>query len=209
MRQILVDTRHRAARSVNAEMVRAYWLIGQVIANQEQQGQERAGHGERLIESLSQRLTEEFGRGFSKNNLWYMRQFHIDYSEKLHALRGELSWTHYCLLLKVDNLDARAFYEREASEQGWSTRTLERQITTLFYERLALSSGQKAMLEQARSGSERHSPQEIVKDPFILEFLGLRETPALTENQLESAILSYLQDLLKGVEGPQVVLTDR
>jgi hypothetical protein len=115
VRTILDEARHRAARSVNVEMVRAYWLIGQAIVEHEQQGKGRADYGERLIKSLSERLTDEVGRGFSKNNLWYMRQFYLTYPEKLHALRGELSWTHYRLLLKVESAEARAFYEQEAA----------------------------------------------------------------------------------------------
>jgi len=196
VRTILNEARRRTARSVNVEMVRAYWLIGQAIVEHEQQGQERAGYGERLIESLAERLTAEFGKGFSKNNLWYMRQFYLAYPEKLHALRGELSWTHYRLLLKVGNPDARAFYEQEAADQNWSTRQLERQINSLFYERALLSADKRQMLIDARSKAEKYEPQDFVKDPYVLEFLGLKESPDFTETQLESALLDHLQEFL-------------
>ncbi|MCI0485589.1 MAG: DUF1016 N-terminal domain-containing protein [Blastocatellia bacterium] len=122
VREILDAARQRAARSINTEMVQAYWLIGQAIVEQEQKGKRRAGYGEQLIESLSQRMRDEGIKGFSRNNLWYIRQFYLAYPEKLHALCGELSWTHYRLLMRVENLDARAFYEIEAAEGDWSTR---------------------------------------------------------------------------------------
>jgi predicted nuclease of restriction endonuclease-like (RecB) superfamily len=196
VRAILNEAQNRAARSVNSEMVRAYWLIGQAIVEHEQAGQDRADYGARLIESLAERLHAEKVKGFSKNNLWYMRQFYLSFPEKLHALRGELSWTHYRLLLKVQNDAARAFYESEAASQNWSTRELERQINSLFYERAALSMGKKQMLETARDSAEKYAPQDFIKDPFVLEFLGLKDVPALSEAQLESALLDHLQEFL-------------
>jgi len=196
VRAILDEARHRATRSVNVEMVRAYWLVGQAIVEHEQKGKGRADYGERLIESLSERLTVEVGRGFSKNNLWYMRQFYLTYPEKLHALRGELSWTHYRLLLKVEKPEARAFYEQEAAEQNWSTRELERQITSFFYERTLMSADKRQMLTRARAKAEKYEPREFVKDPYVLEFLGLKESPALSESQLETALLDHLQEFM-------------
>ncbi len=150
VRAILDDARRRTMRSVNVEMVRAYWLIGQAIVEHEQKGKGRADYGERLIESLAERLTQEVGRGFTATNLKYMRQFYLTFP-KSHALRDELSWTHYRLLLKVEKPDARAFYEQEAAEQNWSTRELERQITTLFYERVLMSTQKRQMLSHARA----------------------------------------------------------
>jgi predicted nuclease of restriction endonuclease-like (RecB) superfamily len=176
-------------------MVRAYWSVGQAIVEQEQKGRGRAGYGERLIESLAERLSEEFGRGFTATNLRYFRQFYLNFPIH-HALRDELSWTHYRLLSRVENLDARLFYEREAAQQSWSTRELERQIGSLFYERVVLSSGKRVMLAENRSQAERYSPEEFVKDPYVLEFLGLPESPALREADLEAALLSHLQEFL-------------
>jgi predicted nuclease of restriction endonuclease-like (RecB) superfamily len=176
-------------------MVRAYWLVGQAIVEHEQKGKDRADYGERLIESLSERLTVEFGKGFTTTNLKYMRQFYLTFP-KSHALRDELSWTHYRLLLKVEKPEARAFYEQEAAEQNWSTRELERQITSLFYERALMSADKRRMLTHARTKAEKYEPKEFVKDPYVLEFLGLKESPTLNESQLETALLNHLQEFM-------------
>ncbi|NUM36672.1 MAG: DUF1016 domain-containing protein [Candidatus Brocadiae bacterium] len=193
---ILHEARSNVVRHVNFEMVKAYWLIGQAIVEHEQKGQERAEYGEQVIKLLSERLTAQFKKGFSKNNLWYMRQFYLVYAEKLHALRGELSWTHYRLLLKVDKIEARNFYEQEAIEQNWSTRELERQISTLFYERLILSKEKRKMIAQARNKAEKYTPDDLIKDPCMLEFLGLKESSTLSESKLESLLLSHLQEFM-------------
>ncbi len=193
---ILHEARSNVVRHVNFEMVKAYWLIGQAIIEHEQKGQERAEYGEQIIKLLSERLTAQFKKGFSKNNLWYMRQFYLVYAEKLHALRGELSWTHYRLLLKVDKIEARNFYEQESIEQNWSTRELERQISTLFYERLILSKEKRKMIAQARNKAEKYTPADLIKDPCMLEFLGLKESSTLSESKLESLLLSHLQEFM-------------
>ncbi len=143
--EILEAARGRAARSVNSEMVRAYWQIGHAIVEGEQAGKERADYGTRLVESLAAQMKAERVKGFSKNNLWYMRQFYLAFPEKLHSLRGELSWTHYRLLLKVEKPAARGWYGTEAATQNWSTREIERQINSLFWERAALSTRKAEM----------------------------------------------------------------
>jgi len=137
IRSILSEARAGAYRAINAAMVAAYWEIGRVIIEEEQQGQQRAGYGKGLLVELSQRLSTEFGRGFDRTNLQQMRAFYLDYPIR-DALRPELSWTHYRLLLRVDKPEARAFYEVEAVNSRWSTRELERQIHSLLFERLAL-----------------------------------------------------------------------
>jgi predicted nuclease of restriction endonuclease-like (RecB) superfamily len=195
VRAILDEARGRAARLVNVEMVRAYWLVGQAIVNHEQRGRNRAGYGEQLIESLAARLTAEFTKGFQSRNLWWMRDFYLKFP-KLNALRSELSWTHYRLLLKVDGPEARSFYEQEAAEQNWSTRELERQISSMLYERTALSTRKGQVMTRARSGAEKYAAQDFVKDPYVLEFLGLKQSPALSESQLETALLDHLQEFL-------------
>jgi predicted nuclease of restriction endonuclease-like (RecB) superfamily len=124
-----------------------------------------------------------------------MRQFYLTFP-KSHALRDELSWTHYRLLLKVEKPEARAFYEQEAAEQNWSTRELERQITSLFYERALMSADKRRMLTHARTKAEKYEPKEFVKDPYVLEFLGLKESPTLNESQLETALLNHLQEFM-------------
>ncbi|MBI3651103.1 MAG: DUF1016 domain-containing protein [Acidobacteria bacterium] len=196
VRDILNEARTRIARQVNSEMVRAYWLIGQAIVEYEQRGKNRAEYGEQLIESLSARLTEEFGKGFDRSNLWHMRKFHLTFPNFLDALRRELSWTHYRLLLKVENADARDFYATEAAEANWSTRQLERQLNSLFYERVALSRQKRALLKESREQAEKQTPLDFIKDPFVLEFLGLPEAHSLSESELETALLDHLQQFL-------------
>ncbi len=196
VRRILDASRVRVARSINSEMVLAYWHIGQAIVEGEQKGKERADYGRQLVESLSNRLKAEGLKGFSRNNLWYMRQFYRVYAEKLHALRGELSWTHYRLLLKVENQDARDFYETEAAEANWSTRELERQINSFFFERTAASKDKREMLEKGRASTDKYKPQDFIKDPFVLEFLNLKDIPELSESKIEEALLDHLQEFL-------------
>ncbi len=192
---IMQEAHSHAARSVNFAMVRAYWLAGEAIVECEQNGKNRAEYGKQLIELLSQKLTHSMGNGFSCTNLKYMRQFYTTFP-KSHALRDQLSWTHYRLLLKVEKTNARIFYEQEAAEQNWSTRELERQITTLFYERAILSKEKRKMLIQTRSKAEKYSPDDFVRDPCVLEFLGIKETSKLTESKLESLLLEHLQEFM-------------
>jgi predicted nuclease of restriction endonuclease-like (RecB) superfamily len=196
VREILDSARQQVARSINSEMVQAYWLIGQAIVEQEQKGEKRADYGELVVESLSQRMRTEGLKGFDRSNLWHMRNFYLNFPNFLDALRRELSWTHYRLLLKVENPEARAFYEIEAAEGNWSTRELERQINSFFFERTALSKQKRRMLQKRREESEKYSPQDFVKDPYVLEFLNLRESPELTESKLETALLDHLQEFL-------------
>ncbi len=138
IREVLIQARSRALQAVNTEMVACYWQVGRLIVEEEQRGETRAAYGKGLIKELSRRRTDEFGRGFHQRNLWFMRNFYLAYP-KVNALRSELSWTHYRLLLRVEKQEARAFYEAEAVNSRWSTRDLERQINSLLFERLALS----------------------------------------------------------------------
>lgn len=200
VRDILLKARHQAMQAVNAEMVRAYWEIGRTIVEQEQQGKARANYGAHLIRHLSARLTEEFGRGFDRSNLWHMKNFYNTFPI-LDALRRELSWTHYRLLLKVEKPEARQFYEEETVGQRWSTRELERQIGTLYYERLLLSRDKMAMLKQETPESERFQIADIIKDPFVLEFTGLPEHGTAPEKDLEDALISHLQQFLLEMGG--------
>ena len=212
--QILSEARSNVVRSVNSEMVRAYWLIGQEIVEEEQRGKSRASYGEELIEHLSKRLNAEFGKGFTSGNLRYMRLFYLTYpqligrkirhavsdksSEKqpLGTLNPNLSWTHYRLLTKVSQPQARAFYEVEAAKHYWSSRELERQISSLLFERLAKSRDKKGVMKLALRGHEVEKPQDAIKDPFILEFLDLPESHRLSESKLEEALIANLQHFL-------------
>ena len=193
---ILEEARAFSKRAVNSAMVQAYWLVGQAIVEEEQRGKKRADYGERLVEMLSERLTAKYRRGFDKSNLWHMRKFYQTFPNFLDAVRRELSWTHYRLLLKVENPDARAFYESEAAAGVWSTRQLERQINTFSFERIALSKNKRAMLKRSRDEAEPQEALDFIKDPFVLEFLGLRENRDYLESDLEAAILDHLQEFM-------------
>ncbi len=195
VREILEAAHLRVARSVNSEMVQAYWHIGQAIVEQEQHGKRRADYGEGLIKSLAKRLTDEGLRGFQKRNLWRMRDFYLKFP-KVNALRSQLSWTHYRLLLKVESDAAREFYETETVAASWPTRELERQINSFFFERTAVSIEKRKMLEKGRETSEKYNPQDLIKDPFVLEFLGIKDVPELTESHLEQALLDHIQEFL-------------
>jgi predicted nuclease of restriction endonuclease-like (RecB) superfamily len=194
VKQILDQARHRAWQAVNTAMVTAYWEVGRTIVEEEQRGKSRAEYGRHLIEELSRRLSAEFGKGFGRSLLSDMRSFYQAYPI-LHALRGELTWTHY-RLLRVDNSQARAFYEAEAVNARWSTRELERQINSLLFERLALSKDKKGVMALAQQGHEIHSPADLIKDPYVLEFTGLRQDVRFRETELESALIEKLQQFL-------------
>jgi predicted nuclease of restriction endonuclease-like (RecB) superfamily len=196
VRKILDAAKVRVARSVNTEMVEAYWRIGEAIVEQEQKGEERAGYGESLIEDLSKRLQAEKLKGFDKSNLWHMRNFYLKFPNFLDALRRELSWTHYRLLLKVESDAKREFYETEAIAGHWSTRELERQINSHFFERTGASIEKRKMLEAGRASGDKYHPQDFIKDPFVLEFLNLKDAPHLSESDIEQALLDHIQEFL-------------
>lgn len=216
---ILEQARGQAARSVNAEMVRAYWLVGREIVEEEQRGKARAGYGDALIDHLAARLRAGFGKGYTPTNLRYMRLFYLAYPlllpEIRHAVRDEsaavlpagrrdgdgtlnpnLSWTHYRLLTKVESPEARAFYEIEAARNHWSSRELERQVNSLLFERLAKSRDKAGLMRLTTRGLEAQRPEDVIKDPLVLEFVGLPESPRLVESDLEQALLTNLQAFL-------------
>jgi predicted nuclease of restriction endonuclease-like (RecB) superfamily len=195
IRKILNDARNRAYRSVNFAMVQAYRDIGRVIVEEEQKGKDRAEYGKHLISALSKKLTREFGKGFTITNLKYMRQFYITF-QKSHALRDQLSWTHYRLLLKVEREEARNFYMHETVNNNWSTRELERQINSLLFERIALSREKDEVLEIAKRGQQITKHSDLVKDPYVLEFLELQENKRLLEKELEQSLIDHLQEFL-------------
>ena len=197
IREILEVARIKVYRTANIEMLQAYWNVGREIVEEEQKGRDRAGYGSFLVNNLSVKLTQAYGKGFTKSNLHYMRQFYQTF-EKVHALRGELSWTHYRLLLKVDNENAREFYIEETITGNWSTRQLERQINSLYFERILLSGKKRrqAVIEEAESKKEKMQPSHFIKDPFVLEFLDVKENEKLAETQLEFALIEKLQQFL-------------
>lgn len=212
---IVIHGRTAALRQIDTTQVITYWLIGKRIVEFYQCGKNRAEYGEQILIKLSRDLNARFGKGYSVDNLQNMRRLYTEfpklldiyetvsrksekrrYREKSEALSRILSWSHYCELLKEDNLNARAFYEIEAIENGWSMRELRRQMDSLFYERLALSKNKKKVKELARKGQIIEKPEDAVKDPYILEFLGLKEEAEYTESQLEQAVIDKLQHFL-------------
>lgn len=206
--QVIEDARRAAARSVNAVMTATYWVIGRRIVEVEQGGQARAGYGEALLEQLSADLTARFGRGFSVRNLRQMRAFYTGWSirqtasaESAQAAPFPLPWSHYVRLMAVKNENARAFYEEEALRGGWTVRQLDRQIQSQFYERTALSRNKAAMLTKGeRARPEDHvSPEEEIKDPYVLEFLGLKDE--YSETQVEEALIRHLETFLMELGG--------
>lgn len=192
---IVAQARDKAIRSVNHERVLMYWQIGKIIFEEEQQGKDRAEYGEFLIKSISQELQPQFGSGFSRRQLERYRQFYRTFPIA-SALRTQFSWTHYKLLLPLDNKAKREFYLAEAEKNNWSTRQLERQINSGLFERLLKSNDVESVLAVARNEQQPTKPSEIIKDPMVLEFLGLKREAAYYEKDLESAIISQLQDFL-------------
>jgi len=192
---ILNEARNRVLQTVNSTMVRAYWEIGRLIIEHEQKGKARAGYGDFLVKGLSERLTVDFEKGFDPSNLWNMRKLYITFPI-LDAVRRELSWTHYRLLLKVENKEARGFYEVESVKSRWSSRELDRQINSLLFERLTLSKDKKQTLKMAKDGQAVDEPKDFIKDPYVLEFLNIREDTAFLEKDLESNLISKLHKFL-------------
>ena len=175
-------------------MVEAYWNIGKSIVEQ-QDGYEKAEYGSRLIAELSKQMIVDFGKGFTLTNLKYMRQFYLTFPNS-HALRGELSWTHYRLLMRVENKNAREFYIEEAIKSNWSTRQLERQINSFFYERLLSSQNKEKVSEEIQKMEPVKIPEDIIRDPYVLEFLGLSPNVDFYDSDLEEALITHLQKFL-------------
>lgn len=192
---IISQARQNAVRSVNFERVVMYWKIGERIFEEEQNGEQRAEYGSFLIKTLAEALEPEFGTGFSARQLERFRQFYRTFPIA-SALRTEFSWTHYKLMLSIDNEDKRAFYEAESIYNLWNARELERQINSQLYERLLLSNDKKAVLAVAKKERLPEKAEHIIKDPMVLEFLGLRQESNYYEQDLESAIISHLQEFL-------------
>lgn len=199
VRNILHNARVKSYRAVNHAMVEAYWQIGKRIVEEEQGGQERAGYGEGLIKLLSKELCGEFGQGFSYANLKNFRQFYLSFpdGEKGYALRSLLTWTHYRLIMRVENLKARDYYINECAEQNWSTRQLERNIKTFYFERLLSSQVKPSDVQQSSVSVTNESRSlDFIKDPMVLEFLGLPEDEKHAEEKIESALIQNLQAFL-------------
>jgi predicted nuclease of restriction endonuclease-like (RecB) superfamily len=196
LRTLLTESRRQLQQTVNTTMVQTYWQIGRLIVEDEQQGQARAGYGKQVLKQLSESLTKEFGKGFDTSNLRYMRLFFMAFP-KCDALRHELSWTHYRTLTRIENKQARLWYVNETVEQGWSARALDRQIGTLYYERLLTSKEKQPVIDEATEKTTplAESPKDYLRDPYIFDFLGLPSQSAV-ESEIEQALINNLQKFL-------------
>ncbi len=210
--ELLINARNKVVQYVNTTMVYTYFEIGRIIVEEEQKGKERAEYGKKILKELSLRLIKDFGKGFSETNLKQMRQFYLTYSKsqtlsdqfeksetmsrKSRNIDFKLSWSHYLFLMKIDNQDERKFYEIEAKNNGWSLRELRRQFNTALFERLVLSRDKKSVKELSGKGQIVTKPIDTVKDPYILEFLGLPEESKYSETELEQKIIDKLEHFL-------------
>lgn len=204
------QARKNVLKSVNHEQTVAYWKIGRLIFEKEQQGKERAGYGAELLKTLSERLTKEFKRGFSVTNLKYMRQFYQIYKDRISHkacdqsgeesnslnLNENLGWSHYRTLMAEPREEVRHFYEIEAAKNHWSVPQLKRQMNSFLYERLAASRDEKDVMKLANEGQVITKPEEALKDPVVLDFLGYKQHHKYTEHDLESGLIDHLQEFL-------------
>ncbi len=210
--EVLAQARRNAKTAVNLSMVYAYFEIGRMIVEEEQRGEKRAAYGTQLLKELSAYLTKTYGKGFSVGNLKNIRQFYKVYStdqigetvfsqfKNLPSVstgrKFYLSWSHYLKLMRIDNIDERHFYEIESVKNDWSLTELKRQYNSSLYERLALSTDRDKVYRLALEGQKIESAKDAVKDPYVLEFLGLKELPEYSENELEGRIIDHLQQFL-------------
>lgn len=195
IRELLENARKNVAQQVNTQLLTTYWNIGRIIVEYEQQNQIRADYGKQTLRELSKELTREFGKGFSRSNLQNMRAFYLAY-EKCQTVSGKLSWSHYCELLSITDENKRSFYEKESINSGWSVRELKRQIDSSLYERLLLSSGdanKEKVLSLAQKGIEINQPADIIRDPYVFEFLGVPENKPILESDLENALVVQIE----------------
>ena len=198
IKELMDSARNSIARSVNNILVQTYWEIGRIIVEEEQGHCDRAGYGKQLIIELSKKLTREYGKGFSRSNLQNMRNFYLTYPI-CQTVSSKLSWSHYCELLSISDEQKRNFYEKETINANWSVRELKRQIKTSLFERLLLSVGDKnkeKVWELALHGNEIHKASDVVKDPYVFEFLGIPGEAAIMESDLEKALITHIEKFL-------------
>lgn len=195
IKAIIATAKDKAIRAVDNERTLMYWRIGQRIFEEEQEGKDRADYGEYLTKYISQQLEPEFGSGFSKRQIELFRQFYRAFPIA-NALRSQLSWTHYKLIIRLDSQDKIDFYIAETVKNNWNTRQLERQIYSSLWERLLMSNDKESVLAVAKNEKLPSDAKEIIKDPIYLEFLGLKRESSYYERDLESAIITHLQDFL-------------
>lgn len=195
---LMKNARKDVAKQVNSILVRTYWEIGRIIIEEEQKRSDRAEYGKQLLIELSKKLSKEYGKGFSRSNLQNMRNFYLLYPI-CQTVSGKLTWSHYCELLSISDNSKRNFYEKESINSNWSVRELKRQIKTSLFERLLLSSGEKnkeKVLELSLKGNEINKASDIIKDPYVFEFLGIPEEKAILESDLEKALIIHIEKFL-------------
>ena len=196
IKQLLQDARQKVYQSINTTMTQTYYEIGKRIVEEEQGGEKRAGYGKKLLKNLSFELSKEFGKGFSVDNLENMRKFYLSFSKSETVSRKfKLSWSHYIFLTRIENKEEREFYENEASENSWSLRELKRQFNSGLYERLVLSKNKSEVMALSK-GQDIKNASDIIKDPYILEFVGLPELSSYSENELEQKLIDKLEHFL-------------
>ena len=217
IKKILKNARQKAYTAVNSVMVEAYWKIGRRIVEEEQNGKERAEYGKEILQNLSKELTEEFGKGYSYRTLREIRQFYLMFSdfEKWRTVSAKLTWSHFQKVLRVSDEKARIFYLMEAAENMWSVRTLDRNISTLYYNRIVASIDKKTVEDEMKEKIKSLQTEEFIKNPVVLEFLDLPTNMSYTENELEKAltddIQKFMMELGKGfafVERQQHIRTE-
>ena len=194
IKNILITARNKVYQTANFAMVEAYWNIGKSII-EEQGGNEKAEYGTGLLKELSKQMTQDFGKGFTVANLKNMRQFYLTFPNG-YALRSELSWTHYRRLMRVSDPEARTWYMNECADSRWSTRQLERQINTMLRERLLASKDKETVAQEIQKSAPARRPEDIIRDPYVLEFLGFSDDTAFRESDLEQALITHLQKFL-------------
>lgn len=198
IKEVLEKARSNVAITVNRELLVSYWKIGEIIVRYEQNEQIRAAYGTKTLKQLARELSKEFGKGFSVSNLQFMRRFYNEYSIQQTA-SVKLSWSHYCELLSISDSNKRAFYEKEAINSNWSVRELKRQISTSLYERVLLSKGEmnkQEVLNLSSKGIEMTQPSDIIKDPYVFEFLGIPEDKPMQESDLQRALVNQIEKFL-------------
>ena len=195
IKDVLNQSREQAYQAVNTSMLFAYWSIGQLIIENEQNGNVTSEYGKAVLKNLSIRLENEFGSSFNVRNLRYMRKFYLLFQNR-NAVRSELTWTHYRSLLRVKSDEARNWYIEETIKEHWSSRQLDRQISTMYYERLLSSRDKNEVVAEANDKLKDLIPEQFIKDPYVLEFIDLKDYPALRESVLEQALIDNLQSFL-------------
>ncbi len=200
IKQILAQARQKSYQAVNSAMVEAYWLIGKRIVEEEQNGKERADYGKEIIKNISEEMTREFGKGFSKRTIWEIRQFYTTFPDFsiVRTLSAQLSWSHFQRIAKVQNEQARIYYLKEAAANNWSVRTLDRNISTLYYQRLLSSQQQETVLNEVleKTHDFQNNASEFIKNPTVLEFLNLPTNYSYTEAEFEKALIDNLQHFI-------------